>query len=59
MSQMSPKRTKFRKQQKGKNRGIAWTGSDVSSATSGCKRSVAASSLRARSKRAAWRFSGT
>ena len=30
MSQMSPKRTKFRKQQKGKNRGIAWTGSDVS-----------------------------
>jgi large subunit ribosomal protein L16 len=30
MSQMSPKRTKFRKQQKGKNRGIAWRGSDVS-----------------------------
>jgi large subunit ribosomal protein L16 len=30
MSQLSPKRTKFRKQQKGKNRGIAWTGSDVS-----------------------------
>ena len=30
MSQMSPKRTKFRKQQKGKNRGLAWTGSDVS-----------------------------
>jgi large subunit ribosomal protein L16 len=27
---LSPKRTKFRKQQKGKNRGIAWTGSDVS-----------------------------
>ncbi|HVU03530.1 MAG TPA: 50S ribosomal protein L16 [Polyangiaceae bacterium] len=26
----SPKRTKFRKQQKGKNRGMAWTGSDVS-----------------------------
>jgi large subunit ribosomal protein L16 len=30
VSQLSPKRTKFRKQQKGKNRGIAWTGSDVS-----------------------------
>jgi large subunit ribosomal protein L16 len=30
MSQLSPKRTKFRKQQKGKNRGIAWRGSDVS-----------------------------
>jgi large subunit ribosomal protein L16 len=27
---MSPKRTKFRKQQKGKNRGLAWTGSDIS-----------------------------
>jgi large subunit ribosomal protein L16 len=27
---LSPKRTKFRKQQKGKNRGMAWTGSDVS-----------------------------
>jgi large subunit ribosomal protein L16 len=27
---MSPKRTKFRKQQKGKNRGVAWKGSDVS-----------------------------
>jgi large subunit ribosomal protein L16 len=27
---LSPKRTKFRKQQKGKNRGIAWSGSDVS-----------------------------
>jgi len=26
----SPKRTKFRKQQKGKNRGVAWRGSDVS-----------------------------
>ena len=30
MSQLAPKRTKFRKQQKGKNRGIAWRGSDVS-----------------------------
>ncbi len=30
MSQLSPKRTKFRKQQKGKNRGMAWRGSDVS-----------------------------
>jgi large subunit ribosomal protein L16 len=30
MSQLSPKRTKFRKQQKGKNRGVAWKGSDVS-----------------------------
>ena len=30
MSQLSPKRTRFRKQQKGKNRGIAWRGSDVS-----------------------------
>src|SRR6187402_2010437 len=30
MSQMSPKRTKFRKQHKGKNRGVAWKGSDVS-----------------------------
>jgi large subunit ribosomal protein L16 len=27
---LSPKRTKFRKQQKGKNRGMAWRGSDVS-----------------------------
>jgi large subunit ribosomal protein L16 len=27
---LSPKRTKFRKQQKGRNRGVAWTGSDVS-----------------------------
>ena len=27
---LSPKRTKYRKQQKGRNRGIAWTGSDVS-----------------------------
>lgn len=27
---LSPKRTKFRKQQKGRNRGIAWKGSDVS-----------------------------
>jgi large subunit ribosomal protein L16 len=30
MSQLSPKRTKYRKQQKGKNRGMAWRGSDVS-----------------------------
>lgn len=27
---LSPKRTKFRKQQRGKNRGLAWRGSDVS-----------------------------
>jgi len=27
---LSPKRTKFRKVQKGKNRGLAWRGSDVS-----------------------------
>ncbi len=27
---LSPKRTKFRKQQKGRNRGTAWVGSDVS-----------------------------
>ena len=27
---LSPKRTKYRKQQKGKNRGMAWRGSDVS-----------------------------
>jgi large subunit ribosomal protein L16 len=27
---LQPKRTKWRKVQKGKNRGIAWTGSDVS-----------------------------
>ncbi|MEZ4233438.1 MAG: 50S ribosomal protein L16 [Polyangiaceae bacterium] len=27
---LSPKRTKFRKQQKGRNRGTAWKGSDVS-----------------------------
>ena len=26
---LQPKRTKFRKQQKGKNRGVAWRGSDV------------------------------
>ena len=30
MSQLQPKRTKFRKQQKGRNRGVAWRGSDVS-----------------------------
>jgi large subunit ribosomal protein L16 len=27
---LQPKRTKFRKQQKGKNRGLSWRGSDVS-----------------------------
>jgi large subunit ribosomal protein L16 len=27
---LSPKRTKYRKQQKGRNRGAAWSGSDVS-----------------------------
>jgi large subunit ribosomal protein L16 len=27
---LQPKRTKFRKQQKGRNRGLAWSGSDVS-----------------------------
>jgi large subunit ribosomal protein L16 len=27
---LSPKRTKFRKQMRGSNRGLAWTGSDVS-----------------------------
>jgi large subunit ribosomal protein L16 len=27
---LQPKRTKFRKQQKGRNRGVAWKGSDVS-----------------------------
>ena len=27
---LQPKRTKFRKAQKGKNRGLAWRGSDVS-----------------------------
>jgi large subunit ribosomal protein L16 len=27
---LQPKRTKYRKQQKGKNRGIAWKGSDIS-----------------------------
>ncbi|SRR5690606_8198171 len=27
---LQPKRTKFRKQRKGKNRGLAWRGSDVS-----------------------------
>src|SRR5688572_30062716 len=27
---LQPKRTKFRKQQKGRNRGLAWKGSDVS-----------------------------
>lgn len=26
---LSPKRTKFRKQQKGRNRGVSWRGSDV------------------------------
>ena len=26
---LSPKRTKFRKMQKGNNRGIAWRGSDI------------------------------
>ena len=26
---LQPKRTKYRKQQKGKNRGIAWKGSDI------------------------------
>ena len=34
---LSPERTKFRKQQKGKNRGVAWRGSDVSFGDYGLK----------------------
>lgn len=34
---LQPKRTKYRKQQKGRNRGIAWKGSDISFGTYGLK----------------------
>ncbi len=34
---LQPKRTKYRKQQKGKNRGIAWKGSDISFGSFGLK----------------------
>ncbi|HTM45850.1 MAG TPA: 50S ribosomal protein L16 [Polyangiaceae bacterium] len=42
-----PKRTKFRKQQKGKNRGIAWRGSDLAFGDFGLQ-AVEASRLSAR-----------
>ena len=38
---LSPKRTKFRKQMKGKNRGLAWRGSDVSFGDYGLQSTVA------------------
>jgi large subunit ribosomal protein L16 len=34
---LQPKRTKYRKQQKGRNRGIAWKGSDISFGSFGLK----------------------
>ena len=34
---LQPKRTKYRKQQKGRNRGLAWRGSDISFGTYGLK----------------------
>ncbi|MDZ4748964.1 MAG: 50S ribosomal protein L16 [Saprospiraceae bacterium] len=34
---LQPKRTKYRKQQKGRNRGIAWKGSDISFGSYGLK----------------------
>ncbi len=60
MRMLSPKRTKFRKQQKGKNRGIAWRGTDVSFGDFALQATEpAASSPRGRSRRAVWRFSAT
>jgi len=44
---LSPKRTKFRKQMRGKNRGLAWRGSDVSFGDFGLQ-AVEASLLTAR-----------
>ncbi len=44
---LSPKRTKFRKQMRGKNRGLAWRGSDVSFGDFGLQ-AVHASHLTAR-----------
>jgi large subunit ribosomal protein L16 len=44
---LQPKRTKFRKQQKGKNRGIAWRGSDVAFGEFGLQ-AVAATRITAR-----------
>lgn len=44
---LSPKRTKFRKKMRGKNRGLAWRGSDVSFGDFGLQ-AVHASSLTAR-----------
>lgn len=34
---LQPKRTKYRKQQKGRNRGVAWKGSDISFGSFGLK----------------------
>ncbi len=34
---LQPKRTKYRKQQKGRNRGLAWRGSDISFGSYGLK----------------------
>jgi large subunit ribosomal protein L16 len=34
---LQPKRTKYRKQQKGRNRGVAWKGSDISFGSYGLK----------------------
>lgn len=48
---LQPKRTKFRKVMKGRNRGLAQRGSKVSLALLVCKLPVVAVLLRARSKR--------
>lgn len=39
---LQPKRTKFRKQRKGKNRGIAWRGSDIAFGDFGLQATAAA-----------------
>ena len=47
---LMPKKVKFRKQQRGRMKGKAWTGSKVASATTGSRRSSAAGSPTARSR---------
>lgn len=49
---LQPKRMKFRKMMKGRNRGLAHRGSKISSGNTALKLLVAAASLRVRSKQA-------
>ena len=57
---LSPKRTKFRKMQKGNNRGIAWRGSDVSFGDFGLQAiEPQLPHRRVRSRRPVWRSSAT